>query len=103
MSIMVVRNANVMARVDPDIKERAEQIMAQLGLPVSVVINALYRQIIMNNAIPFSIAISTNIPSRDKMTDEEFNEMMAKELAEAKTDYGKPLDEAFDIWEDWNS
>lgn len=97
---MAVKSANVMARVEPDVKERAEQVMAQLGLPVSVVINALYRQIIMNNGIPFSMSIPNSIPSRDRMTDEEFNEMMAKGLAQAKAGQGKSLDEAFAVLED---
>ena len=43
----MAKSSNVMARVEPEIKEQAEGILAQLGLPVSVVINSLYRQIIM--------------------------------------------------------
>jgi len=43
---MATKTANVLARVEPDIKEKAETIMSQLGIPVSVVINMLYKQII---------------------------------------------------------
>ncbi len=93
------KSANVMARVEPEVKERAEQVMAQLGLPVSVVINALYRQIIMNNGLPFSLLIPTPPVSRAQMTDDEFNEMMLKGLKQAKAGQGKSLDEAFQILE----
>ena len=39
---MATRTANVMARVEPDVKEQAEVILDQLGIPASVVINALF-------------------------------------------------------------
>ena len=37
---MATRTANVMARVEPDVKEQAENILDRLGVPASVVINA---------------------------------------------------------------
>ena len=40
---MASKSANVMARVEPEIKAQAEAVLDQLGLPVSVVINSLYR------------------------------------------------------------
>ena len=54
---MAVKTANVLARVEPDVKEKAEAIMAQLGVPAAVVINMLYKQIIMTKSLPFSVAI----------------------------------------------
>ena len=41
---MASKTSNVVARVEPEIKEQAEEIMAQLGIPVSVVINMLYKR-----------------------------------------------------------
>ena len=52
-SVMSVKTANVIARVEPEIKVQAEEILNKLGIPVSVVINALYHQIIYTNGIPF--------------------------------------------------
>ena len=40
------KNATVSARIDEDVKNQAEDILRQLGIPVSVVINTLYHQII---------------------------------------------------------
>ena len=57
---MASKTANVLARVEPSVKEQAESIMSQLGIPVSVVINMLYKQIILTKSIPFSLAL----PSR---------------------------------------
>ena len=54
---MAAKTANVMARVEPSVKEQAEEIMEMLGIPVSVVINTLYKQIIMTRSIPFSLSV----------------------------------------------
>ena len=54
---MAAKTANVLARVEPDVKEQAEAIMAKLGIPVSTVINMLYKQIIMTRSIPFALSV----------------------------------------------
>lgn len=92
---MAARSANVMARVEPDIKEHAEMIMSRLGLSTSSVINALYRQIIYKNGLPFSLTLPVSIPTRDAMSDAEFDSMMAHSIAQAKAGEGTSLDEAF--------
>ena len=82
-----------MARVEPNIEVKAEAIMARLGLPASVVINALYHQVIYTNGIPFSLSLPKDFPSSDNMSKEEFDSMMATSLAEAKRGEAKPVDE----------
>ena len=43
-----MKDATVSARVECNVKNEAEDILQKLGVPVSVVINSLYRQIIYN-------------------------------------------------------
>lgn len=81
---MAAKTANVLARVEPDVKEKAEAIMAQLGVPASVVINMLYKQIIMTKSIPFSLSIPAEPFARDEMSQRQFDEMMSTGLAQAK-------------------
>ena len=81
---MATKTANVLARVEPDIKAKAEGIMAQLGVPASVVINMLYKQIIMTKSIPFSLSVSNSFKTLDEMNEEEFELMMQKGLTDAK-------------------
>lgn len=91
---MTVKSANVTARVQPEIKQQAEAILAEIGLPVSVLINTLYRQIIMNGGIPYSLSVP-KIQTRDSMTDEEFDAVMETGYRQAKSGQTIPLDEAF--------
>ncbi len=90
---MAAKSANVVARVEPEIKLRAEAVLEDLGLPVSVVINALYRQIILHNGLPFSLNLPANIPSLDTMSREQFDEMMEESMAQAKAGDTYTMDE----------
>lgn len=94
---MAAKTANVLARVEPEVKAQAEEIMAQLGVPVSVVINMLYKQIIMTRGIPFQVTVpKVKVPkARDEMTDEEFYERIKIGLEQAKAGLGSPVDEVF--------
>ncbi len=96
---MAVKSANVTARVEPEIKAQAEAVMERLGLPVSVVINTLYRQIIMNNGLPFSLNIPSSLPTRNEMNRAQFDGMMEKGLSQAKAGNGLELNAAFDTIE----
>ena len=91
---MAGKTANVTARVQPEIKQKAEAILDQLGIPVSVLIDSLYRQIIMTNSIPYSFRI-TKLPTRDGLSEEQFDQMMEKGLKQAKVGQGMDLDAAF--------
>lgn len=92
---MAAKTANVLARVEPDVKEQAEAIMAKLGIPASTVINMLYKQIIMTRSIPFPLTVS-NVPvARDEMDEAAFNKMMSEGLAQAKAGQGLSMGEAF--------
>ncbi len=92
---MASKTANVTARVMPEIKQQAEYVLEQLGIPVSVLIDSLYRQIIMTGSIPYSLSIPA-IPTRDTMTAKQFDEMMEKGLSQAKLGQGLELDAAFE-------
>lgn len=91
---MASKTANVTARVLPEVKEQAEYVLEQLGIPVSVLIDSLYRQIIMTNSIPYSLSVPA-IPTRDKLTTAQFNTMMERGLSQAKAGQGLDVEDAF--------
>lgn len=92
---MASKTANVMARVEPQVKEQAEEIMDMLGIPVSVVINTLYKQIIMTRSIPFSLSVPKVPVARDELDDAAFSAMMERGLREAKADQSRPASDVF--------
>ena len=58
---MSAKTANVTARIQPEVKEQAEAILSQLGIPVSVFIDMAYRQVILRDGIPFSLELSAKL------------------------------------------
>lgn len=92
---MANKTANVMARVEPDIKLKAEFIMDKLGIPASVVINMLYKQIVLTQSIPFSLTLPAFPTSLDEMDETTFNEMIQKGLNEAKNNHPYSVAESF--------
>ena len=97
---MAIKSSNVAARVEPDIKEKAEAILASLGISASTGINMFYRQIILWNGLPFRPSIPTSRPiSLEEMTKEEFDAKMARGLEQAKNGEGVPAGEYFDSLE----
>ena len=91
-----MKDATVSARVEFDIKIEAEDILQQLGIPVSVVINSLYRQIIDNRGIPFSLTIPSGPMTIDIMSDTELNEKLQQSYEQSLAGEGRPFNEVFD-------
>lgn len=93
--MMVAKTANVTARIQPDIKEQAEAILEKLGIPVSVFIDMVYRQIIMRDGIPFALEIPEKFSTRDTISKEDFDTIMQTGLTQAKRDESLSVEEAF--------
>lgn len=45
------------ARLTPEVKEKAEAILKELGLSISTAYEMFYRQIIAHNGLPFDVQI----------------------------------------------
>ncbi len=93
---MAAKTANVNARIQLEVKQQAETILARIGLPRSVAIDMYYRQIIMHDGIPFPVTIPSAVSARDKMSDTQFNTMMQTGYEQAQADDSYDLDEVFD-------
>ena len=91
---MATKTANVTARVQPEIKEQAEAVLDRIGIPVSVLIDTLYRQIIMTGGIPYSLTVP-RAPTIDSMSKEQFDAMMQAGYDEAQEGVGLSVEEAF--------
>lgn len=91
---MAVKSANLYARIEPDIKEQAESILAALGIPASNAINMFYKQIILQRGLPFEVKLPASRPvamgslSREELDEEierGYNQMLQGETEPAET------------------
>ena len=103
VSIMSKKTATVSVRVMSFLKKEAEEILDKLGVPVSVLINALYRQIILQGDIPSDIEnFDYGFKDLEDMTKEEFDAMLQEgfdqvqrgEVIDAK-EFFEELEEVF--------
>ena len=73
------KTTSIYARVEPEIKEQAESILNQLGIPMSNAINVFLRQIILQNGLPFELNLNRNAPlSYDDLSQEAFDREIEK-------------------------
>ncbi len=91
-----MKDTTVSARVESNIKTQAEDILQKLGIPVSVVINSLYRQIIYRNGIPFNLTVPELPKTIDSMTDAELTAKLQNSYEQALAGEGRPFKEVFD-------
>ena len=91
----VTKTASVNVRIEEKVKKQAENILETLGIPRATAIDMFYRQIILNNGLPFSLILPKPIPVREEMSDESFNAMMSVGYAQALQDESQSIDEAF--------
>lgn len=58
----MANSSAVYVRMDPTLKETAEDILAQLGITSSSAVQMLYRQIILHRGLPFSLTLPDERP-----------------------------------------
>lgn len=92
----MAKTANLYARIEPDIKEQAEGILSALGIPVSNAINMFYKQIILQNGIPFEVKLPQSpVPDINKLTEQELNTELQKGYDDMLAGRTKPASEVF--------
>lgn len=91
-----MKDATVSARVECNVKAEAEDILQRLGIPVSVVINSLYRQIIYRRGVPFPMILPAEPRTLDNMTDAELDAKLQHSYEQSLTGEGRPFEEVFD-------
>lgn len=101
----MAKSANLYARIEPEVKEQAENILATLGIPASNAINMFYKQIILQQGIPFAVKMPVNKPLNIAMlTDTKLNEELEQGYHDMKTKNVQPANKVFsDIRKDYNN
>lgn len=76
----MAKTATLNLRVDPEVKEKAENILSQLGIPMATAIDMYLKQISMVGGIPFSLVLP-KVPASvnaDVMSNEELVEKLER-------------------------
>lgn len=58
----MANSSAVYVRMDPTLKETAEEILEQLGITSSGAVQMLYKQIILHRGLPFSLTLPDDRP-----------------------------------------
>ena len=81
----MAKTSNVFARVEPEIKEKAETVLEQLGISMSNAVDMFLRQVILHNGIPFEVKIPKSEPlSYGSLTKEQFDKELHKAVDDVK-------------------
>ena len=91
----ITKTPSVNVRIEENVKNQAENILETLGIPRATAIDMFYRQIILNNGLPFSLTIPKAIPIREEISDDSFNAMISTGYSQALKDESQPMDEVF--------
>lgn len=90
----MARTSNVFARVEPEVKEQAEMVLNQLGIPMSNAIGMFLRQVVIQRGIPFEMKLPANEPlDMSQMTKEQFDAEIQKGITDIENGRVYSVDE----------
>lgn len=93
----MAKSANLYARIEPDLKEQAESILAALGITASNAITMFYKQIVLQRGMPFEMKLPAARPlDVSTMTDEQLNAELEKGFADIAAGRTRPAKQVFD-------
>ena len=89
----MARTSNVFARVEPEIKEQAERVLDQLGIPMSNAVGMFLRQVVLQQGIPFEIKLPKKTPlAYGSLKKEQFDAEIEKGMEDIREGSVYPAD-----------
>lgn len=97
----MAKSANLYARIEPEVKEQAEKILSALGINASNAINMFYKQVILNNGLPFEVKIPQHPHDIAQMADVQRDHELEKGFDDVAMGRTVPYERVFsDLRED---
>ena len=78
----MAKTTNLYVRLESGLKEQAESVLGQLGIPMSNAVNIFLKQVVMQRGIPFDVKLPAVKPVEAGALAE-----MNKELEKGNTDF----------------
>ena len=93
----MAKTANLYACIEPELKQQAEQILNAIGLQPSSAITMFYKQIVMQQGLPFDARLNYKKPlDTSVMTKEELSFELEKGYQDMLAGRVEPADEVFE-------
>jgi DNA-damage-inducible protein J len=90
------RTSNIFARIEPELKEQAESVLSQLGIPMSNAIGLFLRQVVLQRGIPFDMKLPQHKPvALASLSEAEFNAEIEKGFADMTAGRMRPAVDVF--------
>ena len=90
------KSTNLYVRIEPDLKESAETILTQLGIPMSNAVGMFLKQVVLRRGMPFDLTLPSSHPlDLSMLTEDEFHAELEKGYADIKKGNSRPAGEAF--------
>jgi len=101
--INMAKTSNIYIRLEPGLKEQAESVLGQLGIPVSNAVNIFLKQVVLQRGIPFDVKLPAAKPiGISSLTESQLHEELEKGYADFKKGNTKPAAKVFsDIRKDY--
>jgi len=88
--------SHVFANVEPELKEQAESVLSQLGIPMSNAIGLFLRQVVLQRGIPFDMKLPQRKPvAMGSLSETDFNVEIKKGFADMAAGRMRPADDVF--------
>lgn len=91
----MAKSANLYARIEPELKEQAEMILAALGIPSSSAITMFYKQIVLNNGLPFEVKLPSHPLDVSRMTAAQLDAELEKGYTDMQAGRTIPAEQVF--------
>ena len=82
--MVMAKSANLYARIEPEVKEQAETILSELGIPASSAINMFYKQVILQRGLPFEVKLPQHPLDIGSMTESQLDQELEKGYADMR-------------------
>lgn len=92
---MSAKSSNVSIRIEPDVKDRAERILFELGISASTAINIFYKQIILQGGLPFEVKIPSTPVTVNTLSTDELHAELEKGYSDILAGRTVPANRAF--------
>lgn len=99
----MAKTTNLYVRLEPGLKEQAESILGELGIPVSSAVNIFLRQVVLQRGLPFEVKLPIRKPAGvSSLSETELDAELEKGYADFIQGKTRSVEEVFsDIRRDY--